>query len=284
MLALVGLCHRRRTGKVYEVLIMKHVFLAFLVISLLFGSGGIQNGVVTGGASGSTITRGPIASLPGSVPAAGNMYICSDSPYYFVSDGSAWQPYVAGYNVVQPVLANFTQVKVDLTTLDTTHGGIIMAVSGNGGSEDNQVLAQAIPGSGAYYVDAACICQAVQNNGGFGSLFLDGLTSANKEVMGVFGWQGSFGSWGWKSYNSATSHNSDSGQEQIVTGSPLLWFRMYDDRTTNRTFYFSTNGFDWQQTLQESRTNFLTPADVGLVVVPFNSPQIVHWVHFSVHT
>src|ERR1039457_696487 len=47
------------------------------------------------GASGNSITYGPVGSLPGSSSTVGNLYICSNSPSVFVWGGSAWT--LAGY-------------------------------------------------------------------------------------------------------------------------------------------------------------------------------------------
>lgn len=81
-------------------------------VTTLNGLSGALSIAVSGGltvsAAGSTITvgsstaQGAFASLPVSVPAAGSVYYCTDSPYTFVSNGSSWQAYYRGVPVTLP--------------------------------------------------------------------------------------------------------------------------------------------------------------------------------------
>src|ERR1035437_2333420 len=100
---------------------------------------------------------GAYVSKPSSGIKKGDRYKCTDSPYEYVYDGSVWQAFVFGYSVTEPVLGNFTQVAVDYSSFDSTHGGILQKLASAGSNLHLQVLAQTIPSSGAYYVDAACI-------------------------------------------------------------------------------------------------------------------------------
>ena len=69
-----------------------------------------------------------------------------------------------------------------------------------------------------------------------------------------------------------TSHTSVSG---IITGwpswtcfsySPLLWFKYYDDNASARVISISTDGYTWSQIVSLSRTDFLTPDQIGVYV------------------
>lgn len=234
---------------------------------------------------------GPYASRPTSTSGArlGMRYRCTDSPYEYIFDGSAWQAFVFGYNVTEPVLANFTQVNVDHTTFDSTHGGIAMYVPNQGASEHDQVLAQAIPASGAYYVDAACVSLVFNVNGGVGCGLSEGTSPGNKIAAGAFAFEsGNSFYWERQELNSCTSWNNNAGGVYpLIFNAPLLWMRVYDDRTTNRTFYVSPNGYNWVQMLQESRTHFsgssMTPAQGILRISPYQCTVQAHWVHFSIH-
>jgi hypothetical protein len=233
-------------------------------------------------------TIGTIAaykSAAPSSPSAGDCYICTDSPYRYYYDGSAWLAFVFGYQVVEPVLASFTQVKVDLCTFNTAHGGIIMDAASGG--EDSQILAQAIPGSGAYYVDAACMLTGLPNVQGLGVGLSGGTATSDALAFGRFGAEGAYNlNWQWERSlkNSATSHNGNAGTAtSIMVVGPLLWTRVYDDRTTNRKFYMSMDGYNWIEMYSEARTTLFTPAQGVLVVAPYNARAIAHWVHFSIH-
>lgn len=236
-------------------------------------------------------TIGTIAaykSSPPASPAAGDAYICTDSPYTYRYDGSAWAAYIFGYKVVEPILADFTQVKVDLTTLTTTAGGIIADTASAGSAENCQVLAQAIPGSGAYYVDAACTLLAFPGVNGVGCGLSAGTATSDALAFNRFGSEGnpSGTAWEWERAlkNSCTSHNTNSGVvNMMIPVGPLLWTRVYDDRTTNRTFYMSMDGYNWIQMYQEARTTLFTPAQGIIVMSSVTARIIAHWVHFSIH-
>ena len=209
---------------------------------------------------------GPIASRPTSGMTAGDRYSCTDSPYEFTYDGSSWQAFVFGCNVVEPILSAFTQVNVGLTTLHTSHGGISMYAASQGNNQHQQVLAQAIPASGAYYVDAACVSMILPANGGVSLGFSDSTTTSCNMSLGEYGFEsGNSFYWERKQYSGVTNWNSNAGQiSPLVFNSPLLWLRVYDDRSSTRSFYISPNGYDWVQLYSESRTSLFTPAYVVL--------------------
>lgn len=229
---------------------------------------------------------GPIASRPTSGMKKGDRYKCSDSPYDYVYDGSVWQAFVFGFQVTEPVLANFTQVNIGSSTLDTTQGGIIHYGPNAGSNINHHFLAIAIPASGAYYVDAACYaCGSGSNGGGAGCGLASAASSSGASAANNLLFEsGSIWQWERQLLNSATSFNSNAGQTTLVTSGPLFWTRIYDDRVSNRTFYFSITGSSWIQMYQESRTNLFTPAFATLSMNPYNCQISQHWVHFSIHT
>lgn len=89
----------------------------------------ISGGVIsaTAGTGGTTI--GARASLPVSVPAKGNTYYCTDSPYVYVSDGTHWQGFLGSIEVgdLSVNAAGLTLVTVGTNsptiTTDITAGG-----------------------------------------------------------------------------------------------------------------------------------------------------------------
>lgn len=235
---------------------------------------------------------GPRANLP--VPASsflveGQRYQCTDSPYEFIFNGTSWDAYVFGFQVVEPILANFTQVNVNSgvnVTLDTSHGGINFKIISQGSAENCAYLAQAVPGSGAYFVDVAFLAFGPQGNGGFG-VGLSAGTSSTTSKFALAGWpwqSNSFNNWQEKEYNSCTSHNTDNGDVQVSLTAPMIWLRVQDDRVTNRTWFISQNGQDWMQMFQQARTTNFTPAFGIACAVPFNLNMQAHLLHFSIHT
>lgn len=227
---------------------------------------------------------GTYASKPSSGMKSGDRYRCTDSPYEYVYDGSAWQAFVYGYNVTEPVLSNFTQVNVDHTTIDSTHGGLILTVLGQSSSNDVQVLAQAIPGSGAYYVDAAFTILSVGSNGGAGSGLSAGTSTSNAVAYNRVGPEGGT-NWYWEAQvmtNTTTFSANNSGTVFQQT-SPIQWTRIYDDRSSNCVYYLSGNGYAWIQMRSESRTSTFTPAQGIFAVSPYINTMVIHLLHFSIH-
>src|SRR5208282_2106401 len=234
------------------------------------------------GGSGNKTSRGTNASFKSSPPASpnsGDTFICSDSPFSYVYDGAEWQAYVFGYNVQEPTPATVTVIDGSggSYTQDTSHGGyIIQCPANSGGGSTNLAIVEAIPASGAYYVDVAFMTFIPFQNGGAGVCLTDGTTTSNKLTSMRNGFES--GTWPmlerqrWNNFSSFNANyamfQGGSLQPYLFYGSPLVWFRIYDDRT-NVTYYISSNGYVWDKLYQESRTAWLTPADGGFVFSPF---------------
>ena len=237
-----------------------------------------------GGGGGTTTLIGPIASLPGSGTTTGDTYICLDSPYEFVWDGSVWQAFVFGYNVTQPILANFTQANVGELTIDSTHGGLVLSVPNGGSSNNVQFLTQPIPGSGAYYVDCAFLLLAQGTNGGVGSGLANGSNSGAALAFNRLGAEsGNFYQWEAQYFNNASSWSSNQSAQTFQSFGPLTWTRMYDDGSSTRYFYMSMDGYHWTLFRSEGRTSFLTPTVGMFALANYNSALAAHLLHFSIH-
>ena len=235
--------------------------------------------------AGNTITSGAIASLPMSSAKAGNTYICTDSPYHFVWNGSSWDPYAFGYKVVQPVLANFTQLVAGTT--DTTHGGIIVyAVRG---AANNSFYDIAVPGSGAYYFDMAFTASGLDTapNGNMSLVVLPTSPSATGPCR-YFG-VGSLGSsvqtqaFEVSETNCTTAAGFVSSNINLysLATAPMYWMRMTDDGTTNRTFQISTNPYRWTTVATEARTTQFTTAFVAWYLQTFQLNESIHMLHWN---
>jgi hypothetical protein len=240
-----------------------------------------------------TIQYGAIASLPSSSTVAGNEYICTDSPYHFVWTGSAWQPYVFGYKVTQPVLANFTQTEVSISTFDTTHGGILWSVTSGGGSANTQQVLSfgngGLVGSGAYYVDAAFTVDISGGNGGLGVGITPATPSGSSAI--AFADYGSVGSGYQVSTVTCTALSNCAGSNVVAwigvneLASPLIWTRIYDDGSATRYYYYSTNGYMWRLITSTSRTSVVSsPGSAVFIVTNYNASLVIHLLHFSVHS
>jgi hypothetical protein len=82
-------------------------------------------------------------------------------------------------------------------------------------------------------------------------------------------------------YTSATAASAATVLDQIQLNIDVTWLRVVDDGV-NQTFYYSLDKINWIQVLQEARTTFLTPSDIGIVVTNQNGGivaggDIVSW-------
>ena len=225
---------------------------------------------------------GTRANLPSTTgQRAGNRYKCTDSIYEYIFDGSVWQPFAGGYNVVEPVLANYTKIGTTATWI-STYGGFTASMTAAGSSENNQAQVIAYPAS-PFYLDIAWIGQQFQNNGGVGLMVGSTLDATGKESLVAHGWQGSYSSIGHKYYTNSTTHSTDSGQYQWIPNGPLVWMRYHDDGV-NRTWFTSPDGRTWRQAFQEALLTNFTEVSIGFIIVPFALSTDTHVVHWSVHS
>lgn len=77
-------------------------------------------------------------------------------------------------------------------------------------------------------------------------------------------------------YASATSATSATVIDSMPSAAQTIpiWLKMTDDGT-NQTFYFSFDGVNFTQILQEARTTHLTPSDIGIVMGNQSGSQTV---------
>jgi len=243
----------------------------------------IINSASQGGAL-AAIQVGPTASRPASGGANNIIYQCTDSPYEFLWNGSAWLAFAFGFLVVPPNSANFTQINTDRSTLATTNGGIMQSVTAAGFAEDMQILGTPLPAT-PYYMDVAFLTQGNVGNGGIGiGIGAGNLRSNALEFQQWLYDQNSLLGWSQRSYN---NYNTDSSVNASLTSitqtAPMMWMRIHDDGT-NLTYFTGPNGYIWTQQYTHLRGSFLTPAYGLLVVSPYQLTSLTHWLHFSFHT
>jgi hypothetical protein len=152
------------------------------------------------------------------------------------------------------------------------------------------IQASAYIGAGAYYIDIAFMGFMFANDGGVGCCVVDNTggsvgSASDKMVNGKWGFESTPANQLEVSHeNSFTSWNSNHGQTSLSQTGPLTWMRMYDDGTTNMTWYLSNDGYNWIQIYQESRTAWLTPKYTGLTSSSYSgSPGSWFVVHYSLH-
>jgi hypothetical protein len=84
-----------------------------------------------GGGGGNSIAFGTFGSLPGSATTSGDMYVCTDSPYTFIWNGSAWLPFLpAAGEVTLPPTSGWTWDTQGGSSVVTTYGNLYVSFAG----------------------------------------------------------------------------------------------------------------------------------------------------------
>jgi len=89
-------------------------------------------------------TNASFKSSPPASPATGQQFICSDSPYSYIYDGSAWQAFLHSWPVDEPGNNGFALTKINATpttTLNEANGGYLFSATGSG----DQVVSYVMP-------------------------------------------------------------------------------------------------------------------------------------------
>ena len=212
------------------------------------------------GGGGGSITFGTRASLPGTVPASGSLYVCTDSPYQYLSDGTAWQAYMFGFHVTEPILSNFTWANQGGATADTTFGGIYLSAPAVSG-DNIRLLFIAAP-STPYTITAAFLYNMVAPPGYGGLSFYDGTKFATA-LMAISSGPPPFPIVTASKFTNATTFSASYVNSPLIfMNGPLFWLRVTDNGT-NRITSFSVDGQHFMQLNTIGRTDFLTATDVG---------------------
>lgn len=226
----------------------------------------------TGGNAGPTISSGTFAALP-AAGTSGNMYLFTDSSYNFARDnGVTWDMFWGGRKLVPPT--GFAWQHQTTATLDATHGGelLLSAVGAGGASLAGRFIAYPTPPftrTLAVMVTPLAVNGGVQPTNASGGLYIsDGTAVETLSVYGLSSMQMQFGP-------SMTNITTNLIPFPYYTGllSPTVYFRMDDSVTAMgmRTFFFSWDGTNYTQVLQESNTANLTPTRIGYYTNAFEA-------------
>lgn len=205
------------------------------------------------------------ANLPGSSDPP-RLFIPSDSIIQHVNQGGTLYPYCLGMPVVLPVDGNFSWVNQGSATVDTSKGGIYIENPNLDSADTFRMKVKSIPSAPytctigfiinrqprATYTNCALILRK-NSTGEFVTFYdIDFSTSAfgtNRQIR-VQRW------------NSPTSFNSQQSINYVQGAMPISWLRVVDDNT-DRKFYVSYDGVHFLLVFSETRTNFITPDEIG---------------------
>lgn len=202
------------------------------------------------------------ASPPAS-PAAGDLWLPSDSFYAYRYSGSAWVPWGPIFPMATPPLVSaLTWVNQGGATASETNGGIHLSAPASA-SHSVRALVKTAPAT-PYTITAAFLTSNVAVNYlACGLLFRqssDGkLVTLQRETNSGF-----TSGWG---VNSLTFDSPTAVVSEVAVigalGFGVQWLRIADNGT-NRICSFSADGQNWQVLHTVSRTSHLTADQVGI--------------------
>lgn len=224
----------------------------------------VNGSYVLQGGSGSSLTYGTFASLPATC-SAGDRYLTSDSLYEFsCTSANTWTPFYKGKRVYLPTSVSFSDLNSP-SSGSTIGGSIYWKVAGTGANFRGKIAT--IP-SAPYTLTVLIRTNFKPSNFARSGLilydgtkvFFCGITDAGQIKSSNF-----------SNVSTFASDNTVSPDYSLPQGD--IWLRLADDNT-NRYCRVSLDGINWQETLSQSRTAYLTPTYWGVAGNSENSNDI----------
>lgn len=240
-----------------------------------------------------TVKVGTFANRP-AAGNAGRIYYPTNSNMIFVDNGASWTP-IGPYVPLNPVPAanTFTIYNTagNATIVDDNGGLFITGLSLSTGGQDGTIFGQANPGGTgtAYTLIVGFNTIPGESNGVAGSYNFScagvGIYNvANNQFRSMISYGDSTGAFrlqlrGATGFRAATTNTFDVGGYPWING-PMLWMRIVDDGTTNRTWSVSSDGRHFTKLATEARTTGFTsqPDRIGIYI----STESVADVHMNI--
>jgi len=227
----------------------------------------------------------PVAGVPGRI------FLPTDGIFFERDNGSAWEKFGPIWPMTPPQASDFpTWVNQGTATIADNKGAVWMYAPYTS-TLQIRMRVKDYP-TPPFTVEAAFIANVFPATGG--GLAGIGIRDSSSGKLQLYGLGASYMEAYGYSYASPTSSST------AVTGWPgsgsfhlpesdLIWVK-YEDDNTNRKISFSVDGYTWSQVVSLSRTDFLTPNQIGLWVNAYvgggTSPNfdigltLLHWKQY----
>lgn len=222
----------------------------------------------------SKISRGAFGSRPSAVK-AGNIYIASDSMILSEDTGSAFVHHGPVWPFGAMVSGDWTWNNQSTATVDFTKGYAYLFKASQGGTVFQRGLNRILPGNtsstaAGNYTVTFCFIHNLPPNANtahFGVMLRDNTASQGDTARIVTFSYDSQGTFSYDRHWEAGNLNNNVGTVSTGLGyfGELLWIRIRDDNT-NRYFDYSRDGVNFRNAFSASRTDWMTPNEVGFYI------------------
>ena len=202
----------------------------------------------------------PAAGVPGRI------FLPSDGLFIERDNGSTWEKFGPVWPMTPPQSANFpTWVNQGSATCVDNKGAIFLE-AGNSSNEQLRARLQAYP-TPPFTVDMAFLTNVFPYSSPSitAGLCIRDSVSGKFQCYGVGNTDLHIRGYNYSSYSAAsggvTGWPGSGDNHQLEQN--LIWVRYYDDGASTRVISISADGVTWQQMVSNSRTDYLTPNQIG---------------------
>lgn len=234
----------------------------------------------SGGAGGNNIYTAAYASRPAS-DVEGDLFFPSDGFSVQRDTGAAWVPWGPLFPLTEPpAVEDFTWGNQGTATATKTKGGIYITDTTN--SNVNRILYKAAPATPFTLTIGFMRNSLGVNNEAAGMLLRQSADGKQVTFASLFSGGEKIEITKWSAHTTWVGAYKSSGAGlSACYGSPVF-FRYYDDGSTNREFSISRDGQNFLTFLSQSRTDYLTIDQIGFYIGMNGSGSsvgmtLMHW-------
>ena len=204
----------------------------------------------------------PAAGVPGRI------FLPTDGLFIERDNGSTWEKFGPIWPMTPPQSSDFpTWVNQGTATCVDNRGAIFLQGTVNNG-ESIRARVKTYP-VGSFTVEMAFLPNYWGYTGAIGlGLCIRDSTSGKIVCFGLGGGGSSMEMRAYNYSSATTSYGTVTGWPSAMhcAEQPLMWLKYYDDGTTNRVVSISVDGYNWVQMVSISRTDYITPNQLGIFV------------------
>lgn len=247
-----------------------------------------------GGIGGTVILSDSFSLMPSS-SVVGREYLPTDGTHLFRDNGIAWRPFGPLFPMTLVDNTAYSWVNQGSASVSTTHGSLILSDGAGSGTDNLRLRVKTIP-SAPYTATMAIIpllpfpsnfnaCGICLRDSGTGKIITFGLASdstqfASGQVLSAIKWNSATSFSGFYTLTPTIAANYAAANTLML--GPCLWLQIVDNNT-NRLLKISNDGINFQQLHSVSRTDFITPDQIGFFVNPNNASfgvtlDVLSWV------